>query len=1253
MASLFGTEYLALIEWLCGEWWNSGPGICIVEGFPGVGKTRVAEEAASRLEQKHGISTAWSECPENQTGLLDDLTLVLAESFAAIGDERLAQSLNLDEVSNILAKPTLLVIDEFQRSLISRSGRPENSLVKWLVKLCGRQGRVLLLCSQNIDQGRWSEKFVIRRLTGLHPIEGTKFLAELLRNEGLSSEEIPSVQREDIVKWLGGFPRALHLLVTRLHFESINDLIGIEHEAWKCKDRDVSPDFLRRFEEELLSRARSNLENSVNLFFGRLAVYRRPVDQHALRVSNQGFGDVDGLRDELIRRFMIERRRQFFVMHPVLRETELSQIDDKVKKSAHRLAGGHYARHFLARQIKGSAAKLGASFIEARYHLSQGGDDEKLRIVASKFEQYIRTLFGWTTPVPYEPIEIEERISLLLALLHEQGAKGLHYYLARLLVLRDAPGDMVLAVKHAKYGTGPQSPVDAWLLRMRAEERLNGGDAAIKVALEGIGKIPPTQSLFALYQSCGELLARENRAPEAIELLKEGIGKIPPTQSLFSLYQSCGELLARENRASEAIELLKEGIGKIPPTQNLFVLYQSCGELLARENRASEAIELLKEGIGKIRPTQNLFALYQSCGELLARENRASEAIELLKEGIGKIPPYKGGYKLVESTLLIMAALRRGDLIEGLLTESIGHRLEPAQCLLAEMIRLQIDEEWEKSAKKALCIEDDFKNYYLIYIQEAFSWLCAGHPENAKLAFDRFPHEIQHGRALPNTWLACFIAIRRGDGIAAKEYYNLFTGAHDTLGHALNPSESDLLRIWDTPPPLSTPHPSYYFPTLPSALTGLPESVSRSLIGESVLPRETFSTMNEIAYPDESSKDQKVTRQAPECILSIATEWFSRHGGISTFNRELCIALARIGQRVTCLVPNSSQDEKDAAIKCGVTLIDAPKIAHPDNSMALLRPPQLPNGFIPEVVIGHGRITGPFAEAQVSDNFKEAQRIHFVHMIPSEIEWFKEKGEAAKTVEERESLELELCRNAKLIAAVGPRIFRETGTMVHCLDPRPQVHLFIPGIHNDLSSDLTIPPGIQCLVLGRAEDLELKGLDIAAKAMAELPHPHPRPFESTPALIVRGAQEGTGKKLRNKLIDIAGKQTDIRVLEYTSDTQRISADLRRASVVLMPSRAEGFGLVAIEALAMATPILVSSHSGIGELLKNFLGPSKAAQYVVHTTGDANTDATEWSRALETLLRDRTSAFRRARELHSDLTMQLTWDAAAKALLNAL
>jgi glycosyltransferase involved in cell wall biosynthesis len=942
------------------------------------------------------------------------------------------------------------------------------------------------------------------------------------------------------VKWLGGFPRALHLLVTRLPFESIDELIGLEQEAWKCRDRDVSPDFLRRFEEELLSRARADLDDSVNLFFGRLAVYRRPVDRHALQVSNQGFGEVDSLRDELIRRFMLERRRQFFTMHPVLRETELARIDAEVKKSAHRIAGRHYARHFMARQITGSAAKLGAAFIEARYHLSQGEDIENLRIVVSQFEQHIRALFGWTTPVPHERVEIDERISLLLALLHERGPIGLHYYLARLLERRDASGDLVLAVKHAKHGTGPQSPAPAWLFRMRVEERLNGGQAAIAVA---------------------------------------------------------------------------------------------------------------KEGIGKISPTQNLFALYQSCGELLARENRAPEAIELLKEGIGKIPPFKGGYKLAESALLILAAMRRGDLIDALLTATGEQQLQPTQRLLAEVLRLQIEGNWEAAAEKAHFIDEGYINYFLIYSQESFSWLCAGNPDNAKFALDRFPRVVQHEKASPNTWLACFIALRREDSIAAKEYYNIFTGLSDTLGRNINPSESDLLRIWDSPPPLSTPHPSYYFPTLPSALTGLPESISRSLLGESAFPPGTLSTTNKIHDAIEIPKSPKVTQQTPDNFLSIATEWFSRHGGISTFNRELCISLARIGQRVVCLVPTSSQEEKNAAGECGVTLIDALATTLTDTTTALLRRPQLPEGFIPSVVIGHGRITGPFAEVQVADNFKEAQRVHFVHMIPSEIEWYKGKEEAAKTAEEREHLELKLCRNASLVAAVGPRIFRETATLVHCLDPRPHVHCFIPGIHKDLSPN-SVPPGIQCLILGRAEDLELKGLDIAAKALAKLPHPEPRPFESSPALIVRGAPEGTGNKLRAKLIDIAQKQIDIRVREYTSDVQRITDDLRRASVVLMPSRAEGFGLVAAEALAMGTPILVSNRSGFGELLENQLEPSRAVQYVVRTTGDLHTDAIEWSRALEAILRDREAAFRRTRELHGNLSRQLSWDVATTALLNA-
>lgn len=393
------------------------------------------------------------------------------------------------------------------------------------------------------------------------------------------------------------------------------------------------------------------------------------------------------------------------------------------------------------------------------------------------------------------------------------------------------------------------------------------------------------------------------------------------------------------------------------------------------------------------------------------------------------------------------------------------------------------------------------------------------------------------------------------------------------------------------------------------------------------------------------------TLRSPCHILLIATEWFSQHGGISTFNRELCISLARIGQHVVCLVPTASEEEKDAAIKSGITLITAPATTATDTTIALLRRPQLPEGFVPSIVIGHGRITGPFAEAQVADNFREAQRVHFVHMIPSEIEWYKGNDRAAKTAEERERLELTLCRNASIVAAVGPRIFRETATLVHGLISPPTVYRFDPGISIDLRLE-SIPPGIQCLVLGRAEDIELKGLDIAAKALAGLPHPDPRPFESAPALIVRGAPEGTGDKLRSTLIQIAEKQIDIRVREYTSDVQYVAEDLRRASVLLMPSRVEGFGLVAAEALSLGIPILVSNRSGFGELLCERLNPSSAVQHVVRTTGDLQTDAIEWSRALEVVLRDRDAAFRRARELRDELAGTFSWDNAASAFLDA-
>ena len=56
-----------------------------------------------------------------------------------------------------------------------------------------------------------------------------------------------------------------------------------------------------------------------------------------------------------------------------------------------------------------------------------------------------------------------------------------------------------------------------------------------------------------------------------------------------------------------------------------------------------------------------------------------------------------------------------------------------------------------------------------------------------------------------------------------------------------------------------------------------------------------------------------VTGERVLSVLAVATEWESRHGGLSTFNRELCKALVSIGHTVMCLVPSASESEVQAA----------------------------------------------------------------------------------------------------------------------------------------------------------------------------------------------------------------------------------------------------------------------------------------------------------------------------------------------------
>jgi glycosyltransferase involved in cell wall biosynthesis len=185
------------------------------------------------------------------------------------------------------------------------------------------------------------------------------------------------------------------------------------------------------------------------------------------------------------------------------------------------------------------------------------------------------------------------------------------------------------------------------------------------------------------------------------------------------------------------------------------------------------------------------------------------------------------------------------------------------------------------------------------------------------------------------------------------------------------------------------------------------------------------------------------------------------------------------------------------------------------------------------------------------------------------------------------------------------------------------------------------------------EDSQLKGLDIAARAIglaARRRGPAADPIE----LVVRGAPEGTSRKVRTAVREWAGyPELGVVVRPYTADTEWLDADIRRASLVLMPSRSEGFGLVGLESIVAGTPVLVSDQSGLGVLLREALKPEQASRFVVRMSGDDDRDHDEWGRAVEAVLRDRDAAFRRAAELRSQLSQQKTWASATTGLLAEL
>ena len=317
-------------------------------------------------------------------------------------------------------------------------------------------------------------------------------------------------------------------------------------------------------------------------------------------------------------------------------------------------------------------------------------------------------------------------------------------------------------------------------------------------------------------------------------------------------------------------------------------------------------------------------------------------------------------------------------------------------------------------------------------------------------------------------------------------------------------------------------------------------------------------------------------------VTLLSSEWRSTKGGLSTINRELAIQLAKHPSvEVSVYLPKCSEEDKQVAASHNVHLIEAEEMAGYDNPVDWLS--SLPDGHVVDCVIGHGAILG--RQVQVIKRQCKCKWIQVVHTAPEELGMYKSYADAISRGEKKHQAEVKLCEKADQVVAVGPKLAEAFSGYLRTCGKDQDVLNLTPGIFSEFSDVKQATEErktFSVLVFGRGdnEDFQLKGYDIAARAIAELKD-EPQPYK----LLFVGAPSGEEEKVKDLLLQQGIDRSQLTVRCFNESREQLARLFCEVDLAIMPSRTEGFGLAALEALSAGLPVLVSGNSGLGEALK--------------------------------------------------------------------
>ncbi|WP_157229180.1 alpha/beta fold hydrolase [Nocardia brevicatena] len=381
-----------------------------------------------------------------------------------------------------------------------------------------------------------------------------------------------------------------------------------------------------------------------------------------------------------------------------------------------------------------------------------------------------------------------------------------------------------------------------------------------------------------------------------------------------------------------------------------------------------------------------------------------------------------------------------------------------------------------------------------------------------------------------------------------------------------------------------------------------------------------------------------LTRQR---ILVCCSQWGAGGTGMATLNVSLCEGLAQAGHEVIVWAEEVIVQAEDVESDFRPPDVEASLTA----AVGSPRLPRLVDRYADDLpqpvdlVIVHDADDGLEAALEAEMRYPAAKLVSVHHLTPMLWERLSDNPEQGRS---KVAAGIYMARRAHLVTGLGPVLAMDALSEA-VMAGRGSVHELRPGLAMVEQPQVPSPGDpARILLFGRLED-PLKGVKEIAGVVGQL-----RAQGRDVRLVARGYSGDDAE-----LVELIGDPAAVELKPHTSDLEELQADIRSSTVVVMPSRAEGFGLVATEAIEQGVPVVVPSSSGVGRFLADIPEYRVWAERfnLVEQPLGAKPDDTAWVAALGAILADVPAAWAAARRLQEQLR-PFTRVRSAKMLLHA-